>query len=142
MLRHWPVTKVTSVTVNDVAIAAAVNSQAKGYVCERWDGISVGMPQRLGLRGYRFSFGLNNVCISYNAGYKITAEPQIIASSGPAQITVNAPYGNWGADVGVTYADGTVLTLVTTTPMHGQYSVSAGVYSFASADAGVAVLIS
>ncbi len=60
----------------------------------------------------------------------------------PYQIAVAAPLGSWGADAGVTYANGTPLTPVSSNPTMGQYSVSSGVYSFAAADANASVLIS
>jgi hypothetical protein len=44
-------------------------------------------------------------------------------------------------DYGVTFADGTPLVTVASGPTAGQYSVAAGVYTFAAADAGKAVLI-
>ena len=40
------------------------------------------------------------------------------------------------------FATGLPLTKVTSAPVQGQYSVGAGVYTFAAADAGVSVLIS
>lgn len=46
-------------------------------------------------------------------------------------------------DYGVTYlSDGLPLTKVASNPTTGQYSVAAGVYTFAAADTGLAVLIS
>ena len=46
------------------------------------------------------------------------------------------------SDLGVTDLTGKPYTLVTGTPATGQYAVSAGTYTFASADAGKSVLIS
>jgi len=49
----------------------------------------------------------------------------------------------WIADLGVTYAlTGQPLTPVASGPITGQYSVAAGVYTFAAADTGLGVLIS
>lgn len=49
----------------------------------------------------------------------------------------------WTTDLGVTKADGTPFTRVASAPATGQYSVGAGgVYTFAAADTGIAVLIS
>ncbi len=45
-------------------------------------------------------------------------------------------------DLGVTYAGGNPLTLVASAPAAGQYSVAAGIYTFAAADASAPVLIS
>ena len=53
------------------------------------------------------------------------------------------PLGAWALDRGVSYASsGTPLTPVAGTPTTGQYSVSAGIYTFSPGDAGKAVLIS
>lgn len=50
--------------------------------------------------------------------------------------------GTWSADLGVTYvATGKPLTRVTTPSAAGQYSVSAGTYTFYSADTGLSVYL-
>ncbi len=62
--------------------------------------------------------------------------------STPYQITPTPPSsGTWSADLGVRRGDGTLLTRVASAPATGQYSVSAGVYTFAAADTGVTVFI-
>ncbi|WP_230085967.1 hypothetical protein, partial [Burkholderia pseudomallei] len=49
----------------------------------------------------------------------------------------------WVTDLGVKYAaTGLPLTRVASAPATGQYSVAAGVYTFAAADTGLAVAIS
>jgi hypothetical protein len=62
----------------------------------------------------------------------------------PFQITPTVPSsGTWARDMGVVYAaTGLPLQQVASGPTTGQYSVSAGVYTFASADTGLSVLIS
>ena len=51
--------------------------------------------------------------------------------------------GTWATDLGVRYSStGISLTRVASAPTVGQYSVAAGVYTFAAADASAAVLIS
>ena len=56
-------------------------------------------------------------------------------------ITVNNS-AEFAEDYGVSYAaTGAPLELVTTAPTQGQYSVAAGVYTFAAADASAAVII-
>ena len=59
----------------------------------------------------------------------------------PYQVTtVNA--ANWVTDLGVYYAaTGVQLSRVASAPATGQYSVAAGVYTFAAADTGLGVLI-
>ena len=46
------------------------------------------------------------------------------------------------SDYGVSYVSGQALTRVASSPTAGQYSLAAGTYTFATADAGAAVLIS
>jgi hypothetical protein len=76
------------------------------------------------------------------AGPNGYGEPQIIPSATPFTVTV-ANSAKFIADYGVAYqSNGLQLVRVTANPTVGQYSVSAGVYSFAAADAGAEVLIS
>ncbi len=59
----------------------------------------------------------------------------------PFQVTV-ANSATWTTDLGVTFqATGVRLTRVASSPATGQYSVAAGVYTFASADTTKSVLI-
>lgn len=66
-----------------------------------------------------------------------------VPATTPYTVTVTPPSsGTFGADLGVSYADGTPLQLVASGPTQGQYSVSGAVYTFAAADASAAVVIS
>jgi hypothetical protein len=66
----------------------------------------------------------------------------IPVTPGPYTVTV-ANSATWATDLGVFFgATGIPLTRVTSGPTTGQYSVSAGVYTFAAADQGLAVTIS
>lgn len=59
----------------------------------------------------------------------------------PYQVTV-ANSAAWVTDLGVFYAStGVQFTRVASAPAAGQYSVAAGVYTFAAADTGLAVVI-
>ncbi|WP_020177056.1 hypothetical protein [Methyloferula stellata] len=70
------------------------------------------------------------------------AEAGSVPASSPYTVTV-VNSATAADDDGVTYAaTGLPLTKVASSPASGQYSVAAGVYTFASADAGKAVLIS
>jgi hypothetical protein len=61
----------------------------------------------------------------------------------PYQVTITPPAsGTFLADLGVSDASGVVFTRVASAPAAGQYSMSAGVYTFAAADTGKAMLIS
>lgn len=72
-----------------------------------------------------------------------SAEAAVVPASTPWTVTV-ANAANFDKDCGVVYATtGLPLQLVASAPAAGQYAVSAvGVYTFASADASKAILIS
>lgn len=58
-------------------------------------------------------------------------------------VTPTVPFsGTWSKDMGVIDGNDTPLTAVASAPASGQYSVSAGTYTFAAADAGLTVFIS
>jgi hypothetical protein len=155
VLRQWPVLSVSWVTVGITSIPPApvisidpqVGGCGNGWTLEPWDGTPPGRAQALSLRGHSFgpSFpgvrNSQNVLVVYQAGYQVTSEPQTV-NAGAA--TVNASFGAWASDAGVTYANGTPLVAATAAPAVGQYQLSAtpGVYSFNSADEGASVLIS
>jgi hypothetical protein len=147
-LRSYPVLSIASLVIGQTAISAAPTPGAgvgwqAGYLLEPWDGIPPGQIQALDLRGHWFHRGRQNVLVSYTAGYQVTGETATVpASPGPYTYTAQAPYGPWASDAGVTYANGTAMTLVTGAPAQGQYAVAAGVYTFAAADQGASVLIS
>jgi hypothetical protein len=149
MLRHWPVSSIASLAIDGVAIPAATAGVASpnGYLLETWDGAPPGRPQSIDLFGYSFSAGRQNVPVSLVAGYLVSAEAQTIPAT-PFQLSVNAPYGPWASDFGVSLAStGVAFTggAVNATPTTGQFAPVAdkpGTYQFAAADAGKAVLIS
>lgn len=61
----------------------------------------------------------------------------------PYAVTVTPPNsGTWSYDLGVRNANGLPMTRVASSPTTGQYSVAAGVYTFASADTADTVYIS
>src|SRR6202047_5126152 len=79
MLRQWPVTGVSSCIVDGVAIPPSPPlfggaSAQIGYVLDSSDAAPPGAMQRLSLRGFLFTCGVQNVMISYVAGYQITNE--------------------------------------------------------------------
>ncbi len=171
MLRNWPATSVTSLTVQNSVIPAAPDCNSFGYLLEAWDGTSAGKPQLLMMNGYvgggpvngyngwnppysqdmsRIGFlrGMNNIQVVYKAGYAVSGEAQTIpAASGPYTLQPLVPNGPWLADNGVTYANGTPLVLTTGTPSVGQYAVAEvaatgiATYTFAAADQGLGVLL-
>jgi len=119
-LRNWPVTSIASVTVDGVAIQAATSSGKTGYTLSTWDGNSAGAPQQITLNGYAFSRGLNNVVVVYDAGYSISDEAHTIPGISVYTVNVDAPYGNFAQDDGVTHTDGTAFIKVTSNPAQGQ----------------------
>jgi hypothetical protein len=80
--------------------------------------------------------------ITPTTGYKAAAiDVAASVPSTPYQVTPTVPgSGTWVADLGVRDASGNDYTRVASAPTTGQYTVSAGVYTFASADTGKAML--
>lgn len=75
--------------------------------------------------------------------YDLTSTPATAIPTTPFEITPTVPSsGTWSSDLGVvnaaTYEP---LTQVSGSPAAGQYSVSAGVYTFSSADHGSAISV-
>lgn len=175
-LRNWPVVGLTSLLVNNVAIPAAPNSISYGWLLAAPDGSPAGKPQQLCITGpgspvlspwpaaggywgggfggsasnwKPFPAGFANITAVYEAGYCVQAEARNIPpTAGPYTLTPLIPYGPWLQNDGVTYANGTALTLVTSgTPSIGQYKVAQdantgiATYTFAAADQGVAILL-
>jgi hypothetical protein len=148
VLRQWPVISVTSLTIGTRTIPERTTRCTAGWALEPWDGTPPGRAQTLSLNGHSFGISVpsaantQNVQITYQTGYQVSAEPQTIAD---ASATVDAPYGDWASDMGVTYADGAPLTQVTGAPAVGQYQLTPGEpgsYTFNTGDNGADVLIS
>ena len=146
MLRNYPVTSLTSLAVDGVSIPLAPSVTSNGYVLEQPDQEPPGQRQTLSLRGSCFNRGVQNVSISYVAGYQVAAEAAVAA----ATVVAQQPYGHWVSDLGVkNAATGAALTKVATgtAPLSGQYALTdqtktQGGYVFAAGDAGLAVLLS
>jgi hypothetical protein len=146
MLRQWPVIGVSSCIVDGFAIPPSPSlvagaSAQMGYVLDPSNVAPPGTMQRLSLRRYHFTCGLQNVMISYSAGYQISSESVVIPTTPPYSVLVQAPYGDWASDVGVVYSNGLSLAAVIGNPAAGLYAVVNGVYIFAQADAGSTVLL-
>jgi hypothetical protein len=146
MLRQWPVTSIASLVADGNGIAPAPPlvagaSRQSGYILEAADLAPPGRMQRLALRGRNFPSGVQNVIVTYTAGYQVAAEAASVPAAAPYEVLAQAPYGDWASDAGVAYANGTPLTAVAGTPAAGQYAVSEGSYTFSAADAGAAVAL-
>jgi hypothetical protein len=146
-IKNWPVIAINSLTIDGIAIPVSppFSSPAPlaGYVLDTVDDpMPPGDMQQISLRSYQFTKGVQNVILNYSAGYQTTKEPHTIPGT-PFQVAAGQPYGAWATDQGVTYgASGIALVAVPATPAAGQYSVAAGLYTFAAADSGASVLIS
>jgi hypothetical protein len=121
-LRHYPVLQVSSLVIDNVAVAAAAApaagaSHRHGYLLEPWDGLPPGRPQPLDVFGTAFHDGRQNVSVNYSAGYAVIGESATIpAAPGPYTVTAAAPFGPWASDYGVTYANGSPLAAVAGSP--------------------------
>ena len=145
VLRNWPVVKVSGVTVGTYVLSAVDPSNPSfGYELETdpWAGAPPGTSRAVNLLGGAASYGGRQaILVNYVAGYQ---ETDVVTIPSPGGAVTPAPlYGNWVNDQGVVYTStGTALTLVTGTPVQGQYALSAGVYTFAAADGNTSVSIS
>lgn len=134
-LKNYPVRTSDPIVIQfagvEVSQEATGNPPVNGWL--------LSPPTRLELRGHCFPRGRSVARVQYSAGYSVEAELHTVPSTSQYTVQTNLV---WLEDLGVTLADGTPLTKVATGPTTGEYSVSAGSYTFAAADAGVAVLIS
>ena len=167
--RNFPITSITSITVNGLSLMASTGQGQAGYAIGN-SGKSValltgtggsGSPAtfyeypyggfgfgRFGFSRYGFPRGQSNIQISYTAGFAaqgIVGELDTIPATAPYTVTVSSVAGGspWLTDDGVNYfIGGAPLTPVLTSPTTGQYYVQGnGVYLFATADTGKQVLI-
>jgi hypothetical protein len=168
-LRNYPILSVTSLVVGTTPIPQSPGPNRAGWVIDtagsqaalaiispnwvgnwsaaespwrggNWGG---GNAPPLGNAQYCFVQGVMNVAVTYQAGYVLeTLEVDTIpATPGPYTVKV-AQAAKFYADQGVTLANGTPLELVTGAPASGQYSVTAGTYTFNVAQQGASVNIS
>jgi hypothetical protein len=136
-LRHWPVTSVSSVSVNGQIVPPAATPQNAGWLVEPADIEPPGAMQQVILLGGVFPRGWQNVSIAYRAGYQVSGEAFVVPLSAPHFVQVAQPYGAFVCDMGATYADGVALTAATANPGQGQYVLDGvGGYYFSPADAG------
>jgi hypothetical protein len=146
-LRHWPVLRVTSVTLDGQAIPPAAPAGALptlGYLLRADDDDAPpGRQQALDIFGRHVRPRRQNLVVDYVAGYAVQGEAQIVPSATPWTLDALAPYGPWAIDLGVVYAgSGAALRAVPAAPTLGQYCVAGGAYTFDAGDAGAAVAIS
>ena len=138
-LPNYPIYAVNSLTINGANIPARPAYPLTGYVIN---------PTYIELVGYYFNKGVQNVSLTYQAGYAVSGEAQTIPASGSYVLSPFSPNGVWGQDLGVSYASGGSLTPITSgSPSVGQYliatssSTNVTTYTFNVGDAGKAVLL-
>lgn len=150
MLRGWPIVDVSAVSINAQSVQASEQVPiGQGFWWDTASPYPPGAPGRVLLAGWTFGRGRGNVSISYTAGYGVVDEAQTVPAT-PFRVTPDQPYGSICEDFGVTYADGTPLVAVASSPAEGQYVapkplIGAGAtdyYQFAGADEAAGVLIS
>lgn len=103
------------------------NAKAAQIIGAQWAQLFFGKP---------YNLGNTNMLLDFNdsTGEAIPATPYQITPTVPGS-------GTWKADLGVIGSDGNPYTLVASAPATGEYSVAAGVYTFAAADTGKTVFI-
>ena len=114
---------------------ALANAQGEGKV--------TGKAEWAQVNGEIYNDLFFNGVLTQNQGISVAVqEAGTVPAATPYTVTV-ANSANFQDDLGVAYlVGGNPLTKVSTTPAQGEYSVSAGVYTFAAADANAQVLIS
>lgn len=157
VLPDYPVTGISAVQVGQTIVPQSIlptqgspqpsgTNPGYGYRFIPWSGNLPGDNAVVEFANGYFPVGPQNIRITYQAGYLIQGEAWTVPAATPWQITVLQPEGIWCRDNGVTYANGTLMTPVNTITMAGQYiapsNAAPGVYTFGTADAGAAVLIS
>jgi hypothetical protein len=149
LLRNWPVNSIISVGIDGTGVRSSPamalgTTLSGGWVLDSTVGPPPDRMQSILLRGGAgpFSRGIQNIAVTYLAGYMVSGEVWVIPSS-PYQITSYQPYGLWARDMGVLLA-GAHMTAVPSAPSAGQYSVDplTGIYTFSVADAGLSVAMS
>ena len=124
LLRKYPVTSITALYIGSQLVPPAIppgpNAPCpSGYLIQSWDGIPPGQLQTVDVFNYFFCSGMQNITVTYNAGYAIIGEAATLTTT---SYTANQPYGFWAADNGVTYASsGVALVPVSSNPTVGQY---------------------
>jgi len=103
-------------------------------------GVKAKFAQVNGLTVSSLYFG--QTLVTGNESYKYDVTGAAIPLT-PFQITPTVPNsGTWAGDCGVRDSNGVPMTKVASAPATGQYSVAAGVYTFAAADTAKIVFIS
>jgi hypothetical protein len=127
-LRHWPAAALIACTIDGATVPISSGPGQTGLVLETADTAPPGVMQRLAYRGGTFSCGIQNVCVTYRAGYEVLGETAAVPAAAPFIVTALAPYGAWQQDTGVVGAS-------------ASYVAANGLYTFGTADAGATVAL-
>lgn len=133
-LPEQPILSIQSLSVCGLSVAASSDGIQAGYLFDE-TGIVL-------TAGQRFPRVPKSVVCSWTAGYRASEQGTIPVATGNAATSSITPTtgGYAAADVGVTrVSNGSALTEVSGTPTAGQYAFDDGVYTFAAADANLAV---
>lgn len=142
-LNQWPVTQVTSVMLDGLAVPQVGALPTMGWLLQPGDFAPPGRPQALDIFGRRIQRRRQNLIVAYQAGYVVSQESATVATAAPYLLAAQAPFGQWASDMGVVnVASGVALPKVAGAPGAGQYGVTAGLYRFNAADAGLGVTLS
>lgn len=139
LLREWPVNAVISCSLDNRPVEPSLASDSgrtMEYLLEPPDVAPPGRPQRFSLYGAVFAKGIQNLMISYSAGYQINGEEATVPSAPPYNVLPLAPFGQWGSDIAVEHANGAPFLKVAANPAAGQYAITDRTYIFSAADAG------
>lgn len=141
-LSRFPIVSITSVVQT---IAINTTQPLTEGVDYQLDALNGALIRLNAFTGVAVTWEALPVTINYLAGFgELVAEPKSIpATPGPYTVTV-AEAATFSIDQGVVFAGGAALTKVSANPAAGQYAVDAdtGIYTFAAADQGKAVVIS
>lgn len=135
-LTRWPILGVVSVVQTNSSGAPVTLTEGTDFRVNT----ETGTLLRLNSIGLGSLWEAEPVTVIYMAGYGAKVSEAHTVPATPYQITVSQSVA-FSCDYSVAYANGTKLTRVSASPSTGQYSVAAGVYTFAAADAGQSLTI-
>ena len=131
-LSRWPVINVISVVQTSSNGTTTTLTEGTDFRVDA----STGELLRLDpYSGHRAVWSTEPTTVIYMAGFGALVTESHAVPVSPYQVTV-AQSASFSCDQAVKYASGTALTRVSSSPSAGQYSVAAGVYTFATADVG------
>lgn len=136
-LTHWPVLQVTSV-VQTLAPGAPPTTQTLIAGTDyRLDGRTGRLLRLNPFTGVGTLWEAIPVTVIYSAGFGALVRETHAVPATPYEVTVTQAAA-FSCDIGVSYANGTPLTPVPTSPAVGEYAVdiATGIYTFAAADTG------